>query len=94
MLLEVNRSSLHSKTPKGESPLCLAKKTAKEKHPNLALISELEAQLEASNGEDIDNESQLAETSSVVGHGAPGSASRVAIQQPAPVSGQSDDAEE
>jgi hypothetical protein len=98
MLLEVNKSSLHAKTPEGESLLCLAKSKATKSHPNYALISELKAQLQAWNGEDVDDQPQLAQAASLVGNEAnppsassvvtPEFASRAAIQQPAPAPSQ------
>ena len=46
MLLQANPSSLHAKTGDRKSLMDLAKETATKSHPNLALIEELERQIE------------------------------------------------
>lgn len=59
MLLEANPSSLHAKTPEGESLLCLAKSKATKSHPNYALISEIKAQLKAWNGDEVNEDTHM-----------------------------------
>ena len=61
MLLEAYPSSLHAKTPEGESLLCLAKSRATKSHPNHALISELKTQLKSWKSDQVANESRIEE---------------------------------
>lgn len=53
MLLQANPSSLHAKTGDLKSLMDLAKETATKSHPNLALIEELERQIEEYKGTSI-----------------------------------------
>lgn len=97
MLLEANPSSLHAKTPEGESLLCLAKSKATKSHPNYALISEIKSQLKSWNGDNVaDEQPGIMAAASLVGSemNPPSAASvvtpevynnhRASIQLPAP----------
>ncbi len=50
MLLEANPASLFSKTADGRTILDLAREKATESHPNYALISEIERQIDMARG--------------------------------------------
>jgi hypothetical protein len=59
MLLDEYPKSLHSKTPDGQSLLCLATSKATKSHPNYALISELKELLKSYKDDDDDTEEML-----------------------------------